>query len=183
MVGATARSYAKALFEVAAETAATPGRPDQAVWGPRLEALREIFGRPEVLRVVANPSVSPARRLQAAEALITPEMGRECANLARLLVARGRIEVLDGVIEEFNRLTDEANGRVLAVVTTAIDLDDAERDKVAANINRVLEQEARLVFQTDPSILGGLLIQVGDRLIDASVAGKLQQLRRALTTA
>jgi len=63
-------------------------------------------------------------------------------------------------------------------VTTAIPLSEAEREKLAEDLSTQLGKDVRLVAQVDPSILGGLLLQVGDRLTDASVAGRLDQLRR-----
>ncbi|MEA2643800.1 MAG: F-type H+-transporting ATPase subunit delta, partial [Chloroflexota bacterium] len=82
--------------------------------------------------------------------------------------------------DEFEILADAAAGRVRATVTTAVELDHAERDKVAQELSQRLGKEVRMTVVVDKGILGGLKLQYGDHLIDASVATKLQQLRRRL---
>ena len=73
---------------------------------------------------------------------------------------------------------DDAAGRVRASVTTAIALSDADREKLGRELSAQLGKDVRLVAKVDPAILGGLVLQVGDRLTDGSVAGRLDQLRR-----
>ena len=82
--------------------------------------------------------------------------------------------------DEFQRLADEAAGRVRATVTTAIELDRGDRDRVQEGLAKRLNKEVRLSVVVDPRIIGGLKLQYGDRVVDASVAERLQQLRRRL---
>ena len=96
----------------------------------------------------------------------------------RLLVASRRVDRIDEIVDHFEVLADEAAGRVRARVTTAIPLSDADREKLGRDLSAQLGKDVRMVADVDPAILGGLLLQVGDRLTDASVAGRLDQLRR-----
>ena len=82
--------------------------------------------------------------------------------------------------EEFQRLADDAAGRIRAIVTTAIELERADRDRVQSELSKRLNKEVRLSVVVDPRIIGGLKLQYGDRVVDASVATRLQQLRRRL---
>ena len=104
----------------------------------------------------------------------------EATNLARLLIESNRVHDVVAVDAEFQRLADEAAGRVRATVTTAVELAPAERDRVAAELSKRLGKEIRLEVAVDAGILGGMKLQYGDRLVDASVATRLQQLRRRL---
>jgi len=85
---------------------------------------------------------------------------------------------MDEIVDHFEVLADEAAGRVRVRVTTAIPLSEADREQLGRDLSAQLGKDVRMVAEVDPTILGGLLLQVGDRLTDASVAGRLDQLRR-----
>ena len=104
----------------------------------------------------------------------------QATNLARLLVESGRIQEVAGIQQEFERLADEADGRIRATVTTAIELQPADRERVERELSKRVKKEVRLSAVVDPLIIGGLKLQYGDRVVDASVATRLQQLRRRL---
>ena len=168
----SANRYAKAIFELASEE----GKVEQ--WSRELLLIRAVLDDASARAIIANPSVSAETRLRAVDALDLPGIGPQALNLMRLLVASRRVDRMAEIVEHYEVLADEAAGRVRASVTTAIPLSEAEREKLAEDLSTQLGKDVRLVAQVDPSILGGLLLQVGDRLTDASVAGRLDQLRR-----
>jgi len=170
---AAANRYAKAVFELAQQD-------DQVEeWGRRLAGVRGLLEAPEVAAVLRNPTIPTERR----EELISGAphvLDDQATNLARLLVESGRIQEVAGIQQEFERLADEAAGRIRATVTTAIELQPAERDRVERELSKRVNKEVRLSVVVDPLIIGGLKLQYGDRVVDASVATRLQQLRRRL---
>jgi F-type H+-transporting ATPase subunit delta len=170
---AAAKRYARAIFELAEEQ----GQVDE--WHQRLEQVRDLMADPEVARVLTNPTIATDRRM----ALVSgaPHVfDAEATNLAKLLIESNRVRDMVGIAEEFQRLADEAAGRVRATVTTAVDLTPKDRDRVADGLSKRLGKVVVLDVLVDPTILGGLKLQYGDRLVDASVATRLQQLRRRL---
>jgi F-type H+-transporting ATPase subunit delta len=170
---AAARRYARAVFDLAQEE----GQVEE--WGGRLANVREVMSDPEVAAVLTNPTIPTEQRMELVSA--APHVFDEAAtNLARLLIESNRVRDIEAVEQEFQRLADEAAGRVRATVTTAIELTPHDRDRVADGLSKRLGKEIRLTVAVDPSILGGLKLQYGDRLVDASVATRLQQLRRRL---
>lgn len=176
MATAAARRYARAVFELAQQDG------DFDRWAQRLAAVRTLFADPEIAAVLSNPTIASEQR----EGLISPAgagFDLEAVNLAKLLVESGRIGDAADIEEEFTALADEAAGRVRAKVTTAIALEPHDRDRIAAELARRLNKEVRLTVVVDPQIVGGLKLQFGDHLIDATVATKLQQLRRRLASA
>jgi F-type H+-transporting ATPase subunit delta len=168
----SANRYAKAIFELAGED----GNID--AWSRQLAVIREVLADPTAHAIVANPSVSLETRLKAVDELDLPGIGPQGVNLMRLLVASRRVDRMDEIVEHFEVLADEAAGRVRARVTTAIPLSEADREQLVRDLSAQLGKDVRMVAEVDPTILGGLLLQVGDRLTDASVAGRLDQLRR-----
>ena len=171
MATAAAKRYARAVFELAE----SEGQVEQ--WGRRLAQMRDVLSDPEVARALTNPTIATEQRMAIVSDLFD---GREATNLAKLLIESDRVRDVGAVADEFQRLADEAAGRVRATVTTAVELSSKDRDRVAEELSKRLGREIHLDVLVDPAILGGLKLQYGDRLVDASVATRLQQLRRRL---
>jgi F-type H+-transporting ATPase subunit delta len=170
---AAARRYAKAVFDLAQNE----GKVDE--WAHRLRRVRELFADPEVASVLTNPTISVSQR----EGLVatSPHLfDDDATNLARLLIESGRVGEAPAIEAEYQRLSDEAAGRVVATVTTAVAMTDEDRDRVAWQLSTRLKKQVRLSVVVDPRIVGGLKLQYGDRVVDATVATRLQQLRRRL---
>jgi len=159
------------------ELATVEGQVEE--WSRRMTAVRELLSDPTVAAVLTNPTIPLNLRMELISGA-PHELDPEATNLARLLIESNRVKQVGGVAEEFEALADAAAGRVRATVTTAIELDDAERDRLADQLSERLGKEVRMTVVVDKRILGGLKLQYGDHLIDASVATKLQQLRRRL---
>ena len=171
MATAAARRYARAIFELAHDEG------NVEAWGRRLAQVREVLSDPEVARALTNPTIATEQRMALVSDLFD---GGEATNLAKLLIESDRVRDVEAIDEEFQRLADEAAGRVRATVTTAVELSSQDRDRVAEELSRRLGKEIHLDVLVDPGILGGLKLEYGDRLVDASVATRLQQLRRRL---
>lgn len=173
MPTAAAKRYAKAVFELAEADG------DFEQWSRRLSKIRELFSDPQVAAILGNPTISSEQR----EALVTeppPLLDKEATNLARLLIESGRIADAPAIEEEFQNLRDEAEGRVRATVTTAIELSAHDRERVAAELSKRLQKEVHITAVVDPRVIGGLRLQHGDHVVDATVASRLEQLRRRL---
>ena len=174
MATAAAKRYARAIFELAE----AEGRLE--AWSARLAQAEHLLTDPSVRAVVMNPTIATSARME----LITGgDLDGEATNLVKLLIESNRVDEVTGIVEEYERLSDEAAGRIRATATTAVPLADADRERIAAQLSSALGKEVRLSVAVDPRILGGLKLQYGDRLVDASVATKLQQLRRRLADA
>jgi F-type H+-transporting ATPase subunit delta len=172
----SAKRYARAVFELATEEGKIPE------WGRRLAQVSDLLSNPQVAAVLTNPTIPLTSRMELISAA-PHELDPEATNLARLLIESNRVGEVVGVAEEYEALADAAAGRVRATVTTAVELDPTERERLTHQLSERLGKEVRIQVVVDERILGGLKLQYGDRLIDASVATKLQQLRRRLADA
>ena len=171
-----ARRYARAIFDLAQED----GRGDE--WRQRLAVLGEVLTDETVADVLTNPTIPIGARMD----LISDRsngLDGESINLAKLLIESKRVREINAILDEYERLADEAAGRVRATVTTAIELTPRDRERVADELSKRLGKEVKLQVEVDPTILGGLKLQYGDHLVDASVATRLEQLRRRLAEA
>lgn len=176
MVSARARRYARAVFELAQQEKAFDA------WAKRIAGVREVLTHEQAREVLFNPAIPSVQRLEIADDL-TRRLGAEAANLAKLVVSTGRADLIDGIAEEYSLLVDESEGRVRATATTAIELEKSDVQRLSKDLSTRLGKEVRLEVRVDPAIIGGMVLQFGDHVIDASVATRLQQLRRRLVTA
>lgn len=101
--------------------------------------------------------------------------------LFHLLFENKRFEILDAIAVEYNKLFDESNGVEIAKVTTAIPMDAALEAKVLAKIATLSDKKITIENIVDPSIIGGFILRIGDNQYNASVANRLQVLKRELS--
>lgn len=171
-----ARRYAEAAFEVAMR--------DNTVdaWRSELESAATIVAEARIGRALANPSIPLETRTATAEATFGPLVGRQVLNLIRLMLRRGRIEALPRLAAEFRRLDDERQGITHATATSASSLNPDEVRALTERLEQFTGGRVELDVQVDPGLLGGLVVRVGDRLIDGSVRSRLERLRNQLVS-
>ena len=171
-----ARRYAEAAFSVAMRD----GTVEQ--WRSELDSAATVVEEERIGRALANPSIPLEIRLATAKGTFGKLVGRQVLNLIGLMLRRGRIEALPKLAAEFRRLDNQRQGITQATATSASAL---TQDEVRA-LTRRLEQDTggrvELDVQVDPSLLGGLVVRVGDRLIDGSVRSRLERLRNQLVS-
>ncbi len=172
----TARRYAEAAFEIAERDGS------MAAWRDALALAEERLASPEVVRLLANPSVPADGRVSALERILGDDVTGAPHNLLALMVRRGRFELLPGVIREFTRLYRRREGIVEATVTSASVLDADEVKALHERLVVMTGSHIELQQQVDPELLGGVQVRVGDRLIDGSVRGRLERLRSEFTS-
>jgi F-type H+-transporting ATPase subunit delta len=170
-----ARRYAEAAFEVATRDGTIE------TWRRELDATASVVEDDErVGRTLANPSIPMETRLEIARKVFGSLAGDKVLNLIALTLRRGRIEELPRVAAEFRRLDDERQGITHAIATSATALTPDEVRALTARLEQSTGGRISLDVQVDPTLLGGLVVRVGDRLIDGSVRGRLERLRNQL---
>ena len=168
-----ARRYAGGIFQLAQDENAID------TWRAELAKLDELLQDDVLVAAFANPAVGVKRRMELAQ-LLKPELRPETENLMRLLVEHYRTRTIHRIREEFERLADEASGIVHATVTTAIELDEDDRGHYERGLSRKLGHKVNVRFVTDPAIVGGAAIQIGDHLVDGTVRTQLARLQQEL---
>ena len=170
------RVYAEALLEAAKEADALARvREEFADFVAAVEASDELR---DFLR---NPQIEPGVKRRVVESVL--EGGDErFVNFARLLAEKNRIADAAEMQREFERLI-AAEERVLELeLTTAVELTDEEAAKILGEIERAAGRKVEATREVDPDLIGGLVLQAGSVRLDASVRGRLEQLREQLTT-
>jgi F-type H+-transporting ATPase subunit delta len=171
-----ARRYAQAVFEIAQ----AEGREDE--WDEELAFLAEFFGDPEAQSWLSNPSV-PATDKDALIQRAMESNSEEVRNLARLLVNRGRPGIAGAILQAYRSRLDEARGIIHAIVTTAVPVSDSDLAAIHEKLTDMTGQQVKMETSIDPSIIGGIVVRIGDKLIDGSTRSRLLQLKRRLAGA
>jgi F-type H+-transporting ATPase subunit delta len=123
----------------------------------------------------------PVRERQAAvDRVLEGRVDDPVRRLVDLLVERGKVDLLPRVAAEYRRLLNRQSGVVSAVVTSAVALKDDEIAAITERVRAMTGDTVDLRTAVDPDLIGGLTVQVGDRLLDASVRGRLERLRSQL---
>ena len=148
-------------------------------WLAELQTAVYALSDGETMAFLQLPKVSLDRKLQLLRDVLK-DLSPAVLNLLGLLTSKGGLPVLPGVLSEYQRLLDESQGRERAEVTAALDLDEAQREKLGQLLSTLLDKEVVLTTRTDEEVLGGVLVRIGDRIIDGSARGRLQSLRRSV---
>jgi F-type H+-transporting ATPase subunit delta len=168
------RRYAEAAFQLATRDGSIE------TWRRELEQAAAATDG-QLMEVLANPALPLDERLEAANRVFA-NLGQSVRNIIFLLVRRHRIEQLPRVVAEFIRLDERRQGIIHANATSAAPLTDLEVKALTARLEQMTGGRIALETDVDASLLGGLIVRVGDRLIDGSVRGRLERLRNQLAS-
>ena len=167
--------YAKAIIEIATESNNTA-----AVNNDMKTIVSAVKENEELKDFLSNPIVNGTVKMSALSEIF-PSLQSETKGLFQLLLANKRFEILSAITVQFNKLFDLASGVEQAVVTTAVPL-TAELEVLVKNkLKEFSSNTISITNVVDASIIGGFVLRIGDKQYNASVANKLQQLKREFT--
>ncbi|HEY1189256.1 MAG TPA: ATP synthase F1 subunit delta [Gemmata sp.] len=172
-----ARVYAQALIAAAREVSPAAA----AELADELTAFVDaVSADPTVAAALVSPVVGKKARAAALEAALAGNASRSLHGLLIVLQQNNRLGLLRNIAAAYRSLIAEAAGRVPVKVTAAVAITDDQREALTANLKALLKQDPVLDVRVDPDLLGGLVVQVGDSVVDTSVRTRLQALRTLL---
>lgn len=176
MAGASPRRYAQAAFALALENEGVDR------WEADLQRVQQVMQDPDVMALLSAPQVPERVKLDGVTTLL-PDVAPLVRNMVSLMVLRGDIMKFGRAVQAFSGMADDSRGTARAEIITAVPLDDARKKRVADGLAALVNRkEVVLTEKEDPSIVGGVIARVGDRLIDGSTRTRLRALRDELAT-
>ena len=172
-----ARVYARALFEAAMDKGKLDAIRDQL--GEFVDALNENH---EMQLFLFSPSFSSAEKIEALKSAVT-DAEPEFLNFLELLLEKGRMPVIFRIRRQFDALWAKENKRLGVTVTSAVELDPEIAKRIGAEIEEQTGNTVELESRVDPDILGGLVVQVGNMVLDTSIRNRLEKLRKSVASA
>ena len=172
-----AKRYAQALFMLACESQ----QVDKI--GQDLDSACEtIFGNEDLAQAFSGIQYSMSGEKNAITEIFKGQIDHSVLNFLLLLIEKKRAGYLADIQTAYHALQDEKNGIADATLTTAFPLKDEDADKIAQALGKQVGKTIRLKVVVDPSLVAGVRLQYGDRIIDGSVEARLESMRKRLMT-
>ena len=172
-----ARVYARALFAAAKDRDKLDVIRDQLA--QFVDALHE---NKQLQLFLFSPYFSSAEKVEGLKRAVT-DAEPEFINFLALLLEKGRMPALFRIQRQFNSLWDKENKRLGVTVTSAVELDPEIAERIGAEIEEQTGNTVELTSRVDPDILGGLVVQVGNMVLDTSIRNRLEKLRKSVASA
>ena len=170
-----AKPYARALYDAALEQNAL------ADIVADIDKLRELIEQSEEFsQLISSPVLSPQFKSETFEQIFADATHPLTINFLKLLALKQRERYLTAMMDVFSAIVDEAAGRLIAQVTTAVPLTSGQEEQLTQQLGAYSGKQVRLETTIDAEIQGGLIVQLDDTVFDASVATQLQRLRQQL---
>jgi F-type H+-transporting ATPase subunit delta len=171
-----AKRYSQAIFEIAKE------KNTLNKWSEDLSRIVSLSQNPEFVAVIDNPRFSfddkfklVSNQLKSSDPLVL--------NMVKLLISRGNFGLVSEIYSEYNGLLDSYHGMEKAEVTTAVELEDKEKVALVERLESLTGKKINLTVKVDPTIIGGIIVRIGGKLIDGSSSSQLSALNSEMADA
>jgi len=169
-----ARPYAAAVFKRAKETEAAEK------WSQSLAFMSTVLSNEEISVLLDNPKVSKQDLLAFILDICQGQIDEEGANFLKLLVHNSRLALISTITRLFEAYKADDEGYVDVEVSTAYEFSEDARLKFAATLEKALSKKIHMNVTLDKSLIGGVLVRAGDKVIDGSIRGQLQHMQKTL---
>jgi F-type H+-transporting ATPase subunit delta len=168
--------YAAALFELADER-----HELDAVAGDMRELRAMLQASADLMRLVRSPVLSRAEQWKAMAALAADaKLSKLSADFIAIVARTRRLFAVPAMIEAYLNKLAERRGEVTAEVVAAQQLTKAQEDALGEQLRRVVGSRVTVDVRVDPSLLGGMIVKIGSRMVDGSLKGRLQRLQLSM---
>jgi F-type H+-transporting ATPase subunit delta len=170
-----ARPYANAVFDQATEEG------DLEQWSSLLKILSQFIRDPQMRLILSSPKISHDQLLKLVSELVGQQISKTGTNFIKVLIRANRLGYVTQIFELFEKRRAEAEGRMEISVVSAFELDAAQENRISESMGKRLGKKVSILSTVDKSLIGGMVITAGDSVIDASLRGRLKELRNSLT--
>ncbi|MEZ0065957.1 F-type H+-transporting ATPase subunit delta [Streptacidiphilus sp. MAP12-20] len=141
---------------------------------------RVVAGNVELRSALTDQAATGSAKAELVSNLLGGKAKAATVALVTALVTQPRGRSLESGLEEYSRLAAGRRGRVVALVTTAVPMSDAQKDRLAVSLASLVGRQVHLNLDVDPAVLGGVRVEVGDEIIEGTIAGRLDSAQRGL---
>ena len=172
---ALVRIYTRPLFDLAVESE----QIDKIA--AELQALSDLFAQvPQLSDYLDGPNVSRTEKLELLKKAYEKSWSDYFGNFLDLVFRKGRQEILPFTLEAFSQYWDEYRSRMDVSVTSAVELTEKQKQQITKKLSDRTGKNVQIQCAVDPTILGGIRLQIGHQLLDATVTGRLAGLREEI---
>ncbi|NLI89418.1 MAG: ATP synthase F1 subunit delta [Epulopiscium sp.] len=169
------RPYATALFEIAKEQDKTEEFASQV-----RAVIKIIEEDKEFMELLLHPKITQDKKIELIDTVFQDKVVDEITGILTIIVRKGRQNVMVEILEEFLEMVNEYLGIVNVTITSAVELNNKQLEQIKSNIESTTKKDVKLETQVDESLIGGMIIRVGDNIVDASISGRIHELKEGL---
>lgn len=170
--------YGKALLGAARSI----GKVDQVVEEYKAFVVQCLDQFPKFELALSSPRISLDEKQQMLDRVVGGEMSKTLLNFLKILCRRDRVQHTRAIQRSVEEMRDEELGRLRVQVRSATKLTDPQRAAIGKQLQQKFGKQAVLVEKIEPELLGGIVLRIGDEVFDGSIQGKLQQMRRSVSS-
>ena len=165
------QEYARAVYELALEG-----------WQKDLQAIQEkLSASPDLMKQLQDAGIDFATRQKALDGILPEDLSTQRRNFFYTLLKNGHLDIVQEIGANLTRLATKGPGVEIATVTTALELPEKDQESFRTKLVSQYGEHVDVEFNVDESILGGVIVQVGDKIIDGSLISKLNSAQQTLT--
>lgn len=169
---AVARRYARALFRVSSADVSK-----QEGYLEILTSIAELFRNDSIRKILVSPVMPKDLKINVLEyAAGNSDTDPLFKNFVKTVVEAGRVGVFADLAQLFRDLLNEKQGIAEAVVSSVVPLTDSDKTALSERLKKITEKEVKLKYQIDKDLLGGIFVQMGNKVIDLSLRSRLQKM-------
>lgn len=172
---ASARRYAQAAFQLAVE------HDELEKWLDDLTVLADSVTSSQFLDFMSQPRVPTAAKLEVIRESLGDSVGRLAMNLISLLATRNIAHILPEIADQYQELLDSHQGIERAELVSAVALTEAQHRQAVELLEGMSGHEVRLNARVDTALIGGMIMRIGDRVVDGSTRSRIRAMRRELS--
>lgn len=175
MAKLVAKRYAEALFEVAAESNELDKVREE------IDFIADVFeSNPELKTIFTHPRLSKREKKAMIDELFKGKVSESVLNLCYITVDKGRERYLAEISKEYTIFSNREQGIVVAKALTAVPMSEDELNALEEKLSKQFNKRIQLSNQVDERVLGGVLLKIGDKVIDGSIKGRFEDIQREL---
>lgn len=176
MAKLVSKTYGEALFELAVDA----GKLDNVA--EEVSLLKQAFDENEELKKIMNhPKVTKEEKVALVENIFKDRLSNEVVGFLVLIVGKGRYSEIDAILRIFEERVREYKNIGVAYVTSAVEMNQEQKAQIQKKLlNTTKYVQFEMNYLVDPSLIGGLVIRIGDRIVDSSIRTKLDSMAREL---
>ncbi len=167
-ISTIAKNYANALIEI--EDA-----------GAELDVVSEILkSSPDLVSALVSPAIPEAQKSAVIDEVFSKDISPKMVEFLKILINKNRFKEFDGIVAAYKGAIDKTKNIAHVEVVSAVELNDKAKEKITAKLTQKLNKTIQTQWSLNPEIIAGLVVKIGDDVIDASVKSKIDQLEKAL---
>lgn len=171
-----AQRYANALMEFAGEKLSK-----EDIFSQIKDIQTSLNNSDDLQKVMSSPIVSNDEKKNVINKIFGKNVNEIILNFLKLLIDKNRFNIFNSIVKEYKNEINRQNGILEIKITSAIELNNNEKAMIKVKLEKILHKEIELDWASDSSLIGGLVFEAGDNIIDCSLQHKLQEINKEIT--